>query len=37
MRGQNYFNVKYEITEDNFINVYDFQRGEIISRKKSIV
>jgi hypothetical protein len=28
MRGQ-YFNVKYEITEDNFINVYDFSTGRI--------
>jgi hypothetical protein len=32
MRGQNYFNVKYEITEDNFINVYDFSTGEIIEK-----
>jgi hypothetical protein len=36
MRGQNFFNVKYEITEDNFINVYDFSTGRIIS-PKSIV
>jgi hypothetical protein len=36
MGGQNYFNVKYEITEDNFINVYDFSTRRIIPEKKSI-